>query len=405
MAASNRPDIIFIGTATETFTPHASGAIATIMHQLSRRAQAEGLTPRVVARRANVPPFTDVDVSFYDLPPAPTSGLPLLARRAQRKLAGWSRLRQGEWMRAMTDLLTCAEFADRPWVMFNEPELAMHLRRRLPRTRIVHWFQNQLQCKPRARRALRDSVDVVLGVSDFTSRWVEDYYGLPRGDVQTVYNAVDTEHFYPANAPPPGPIVINFVGRTGIEKAPDLLLKAALRLADRCDGFAIQLVGSNHFDGYTEDEYQRELQRLASKLRGRGVEVRTTGHVGRADLPQVIRRAHIHVVPSRWDEPFGLVTLEGMASGLAVVASDTGGTPEVVGDVGILFRRDDADDLADKLEPLLRDPSRRAALGHAARARAMQFTWEHCWRSLRPHLFQDSLNGFDAARVSVLAAG
>ena len=135
----------------------------------------------------------------------------------------------------------------------------------------------------------------------------------------------------------PGPLTLNFVGRTGIEKAPDLLLKAALAVSDRSRDFAVQIVGGNHW-GYTlADPYQNELQALAQNLEMRGIPVRFTGFVNRNDMPEAFRRAHIHVVPSRWDEPFGLTTVEGMASGLAVVASRTGGSPEVVGEAGTAF--------------------------------------------------------------------
>jgi glycosyltransferase involved in cell wall biosynthesis len=92
-----------------------------------------------------------------------------------------------------------------------------------------------------------------------------------------------------------------------------------------------------------------------------------------------MRKAQIHVVPSRWEEPFGLSTVEGMATGLAVVASRTGGTTEVIGNAGLLFERDDVDGLASHLARLLDDPGLRADFGRLARARAERFTWDHTW--------------------------
>jgi glycosyltransferase involved in cell wall biosynthesis len=146
--------------------------------------------------------------------------------------------------------------------------------------------------------------------------------------------------------------------------------------------FSLQLLGSNHWDRYVEDDYQRELNRLVAALAKLGVSVRRPGHVGRAELPNEIRKAQIHVMPSRWDEPCALATMEGMACGLATIASATGGTPEIVGHAGLLFQRDSVRELAGHLMRLLDQPGERRTLGEAARRRAQEFTWRRTWRSV-----------------------
>ncbi|WNV85105.1 glycosyltransferase family 4 protein [Umezawaea sp. Da 62-37] len=81
-------------------------------------------------------------------------------------------------------------------------------------------------------------------------------------------------------------------------------------------------------------------------------------------------------VPSRWPEPFGLVAVEAMAAGTAVVASRVGGLAEIVdyGVTGLLVEPGDGRALSDALDNLLADPVRRHAMGLAAAARAMRFT-------------------------------
>jgi glycosyltransferase involved in cell wall biosynthesis len=69
-----------------------------------------------------------------------------------------------------------------------------------------------------------------------------------------------------------------------------------------------------------------------------------------------------------------------------VVASNTGGTPEVVGDAGFLFKRDDAEDLARLLLPLITDVNLRNEYAQKARQRAEEFTWGRCWESILAHL-------------------
>ena len=270
--------------------------------------------------------------------------------------------------------------AGRPLVLINDPEMAVYLRRHFPSAMILHWFQNQLEATPRFRALYPQAADATAGVSDFTSRWIAGYYGLSA--VPTIYNGVDSAQFSPGPSPPAGLPAISFVGRTGREKAPDLLLQAALTLSEKTRQFRVLMIGSNHWDRLEMDDYQRKLAGLAAELEARGIAIERPGHVGRAELPGVLRQAQIHVVPSRWDEPFGLTTVEGMASGLAVVGSNTGGTPEIIGDDGFLFERDSAAALAAQLERLVCDAPLRSEYAQRARRRAEAFPWERTWRRL-----------------------
>jgi glycosyltransferase involved in cell wall biosynthesis len=243
----------------------------------------------------------------------------------------------------------------------------------------MHHFQNQQECRPQFRKRFAGCANVVSAVSNYTSRFVEDYYALPQGSCHTIYNGVDPDRFHPADEVPPGPPIINFVGRTGADKAPDLILKAALILAKTTNKFSVQIIGSNHALRVVMDEYQRELQSLAQELKAVGVNVRFTGNVVRDRVPFEMRKAHIHVVPSRWQEPCSLSILEGMACGLATIGSRSGGTPEVVGEYGLLFERDNPVDLARQLEQLVVNPELRMEYARRGRARAMERRWDVCW--------------------------
>ena len=369
--------VVFINHPLETWTPTGSGALATILWECCRVAEREGRAPWVITRESQAARFLWAQTVTLDPPPLPTHPLAVKALRAERKLTGWRHLRHRSYAFQVVAALKKHGLQDRPLVLINDPEMTVYLRRHFPRATILHWFENQLESSPRFRRLYPGAADVTAGVSDFTSRWVAHYYGLK--DVQTIPNGVDAAQFTPAEASPSGLPAISFVGRTGIEKAPDVLLRAALVLSETTQAFRVLMIGSNHWDRLEMDDYQRTLSDLAQTLESRGVSVQRPGHVSRADLPAVLRRALIHVVPSRWDEPFGMTTVEGMASGLAVVASNTGGTPEVVGDAGFLFERDDAGSLAAHLARLLADDGLRANRRHLARERALEFPWERTW--------------------------
>jgi glycosyltransferase involved in cell wall biosynthesis len=265
-------------------------------------------------------------------------------------------------------------------VLQNDPELAVFLRQNFPDAFILHLFQNSNTCSDRFRAEFSRSVNVAVAVSQYCAKWNADYFG---GEVGVFYNSVDANRFSPASKAPAGPPVINFVGRTDRQKAPDLLLRAAKLLAEKTKDFELQILGSRFYGWSEPDPYQLELEELAQDLDRKGIAVRRPGFISRHALPDELRKAHIHVVPSRWDDPCPLVTLEGMACGLATVASRTGGTPEIVGDAGYLFERDSVEGLAGHLYELVTDADLRAGMGQRARARAECFTWDIAWRGLK----------------------
>jgi len=96
------------------------------------------------------------------------------------------------------------------------------------------------------------------------------------------------------------------------------------------------------------------------------------------EVIQLLTHATVFACPSLY-EPLGIVNLEAMACGTAVVGSRTGGIPEVVADgvTGLLVEPDDPSALASALNALLADPGRAAAMGQAGRDRAVaEFGWD-----------------------------
>ena len=99
--------------------------------------------------------------------------------------------------------------------------------------------------------------------------------------------------------------------------------------------------------------------------------------LSKPEVIQLLTHATVFAIPSIY-EPLGIVNLEAMACGTAVVGSRTGGIPEVVadGETGLLVPPDEPRPLADALNTLLRDPGRARAMGQAGRKRAVaEFGW------------------------------
>jgi glycosyltransferase involved in cell wall biosynthesis len=80
-------------------------------------------------------------------------------------------------------------------------------------------------------------------------------------------------------------------------------------------------------------------------------------YVSNFEIAALMSRHRILVVPSIWPEPFGIVVLEGLASGCCVIASNAGGLPEAVGRCGMLFQNGNANELAKCLELAMIEPT------------------------------------------------
>lgn len=103
---------------------------------------------------------------------------------------------------------------------------------------------------------------------------------------------------------------------------------------------------------------EERLRRLTREL-GLDGQVTFAGEKSGEELAAMLNRHQIMVAPSRWAEPFGIVALEGIASGCVVVGSRDGGLREAIGRCGLTFRNGDERELADCLKALLLDSTRK----------------------------------------------
>jgi glycosyltransferase involved in cell wall biosynthesis len=118
--------------------------------------------------------------------------------------------------------------------------------------------------------------------------------------------------------------------------------------------------------GSGSTDYGRYLRELVDQERLKDF-VSFLGWVPPEEMPELLRRFEVLLVPSVWPEPFSRIVLEGMASGLVVVATPTGGTTEILddGENGLLFAAGDAEDLAQKILRLATDSGQRRRLALA----------------------------------------
>jgi len=236
-----------------------------------------------------------------------------------------------------------------------------------------------------AERTAVLGADAVVAVSRGMARDVlASYPELDPTRVHVVYNGIDAERYAPTTdtdvlerlgVDPAVPYAL-FVGRITRQKG----LAHLLRAAREVPGQLVLCAGAPD-----TPEIAAETAALVAELQAaRPGVVLISEMLPRADVVQLLSHATVFACPSVY-EPLGIVNLEAMACGTAVVASDVGGIPEVVvdGATGLLVHYDEADPdgfeagLAAALTALLADPDRAAAMGRAGRARAVaEFDWD-----------------------------
>jgi glycosyltransferase involved in cell wall biosynthesis len=244
--------------------------------------------------------------------------------------------------------------------------------RRLP----VLWHMRDLMTDPGARSWLRRAVGMiqpeVIAISDAVAGQFE---GMPC-NVRVVPNGIPIESFTPGPPSeglredvglPEGVPVACVVGRLTPWKGHRTLLRAWPKVTARIPDAHLLVVGEVAF---WEDDYDAELGALAEEV---GVADRVVWAGFREDVPDVLRMVDLLILAST-DEPFGRVVIEGMAAGLPVVATASGGVPEIVveGETGLLVPPEEPEPMGDAIAQVLSDPARARVMGEAGRVRAVE---------------------------------
>ena len=366
-------------TPGDHFSPRTGSAIPSVVHGLASSAAERRRTSRfpqfvVVQRGTYVPRYESATVVEYTGGPPPNPreraadavmgrlGLPrVFTRRAYRPVA--------EALDRVTAGIVVAH---------NGPQLARLMT--ADHHRKVLYAHNDLFQSMSTGEATRvvAACDRVVCVSDHLRNVLESKVSRSLRDrFRVVKNGVDTTQFSPSQDDSLAPLRVMFVGRMIREKGADVLLRAGALL--RRHDVEFMIVGSQGFDrGAPLTDYERSLRDLAREVPN----VTFEPFVDRRALPALLRTASVLVAPGRWPEPWALTVGEGLATGLAVVATRVGGTAEQLGESGLLVEPDDPSALAGAIGNLLDDADLRARLGSAGRLKALAQDWGWAWQNL-----------------------
>ncbi|AQU69644.1 glycosyltransferase family 4 protein [Streptomyces niveus] len=227
-----------------------------------------------------------------------------------------------------------------------------------PRSRVM------LAAYPILQPAL-EKISARIAVSEYARRTLVEHLG---GDAVVIPNGVDVGFFSEAGVNPEWQGgTIGFVGRIDEpRKGLPVLMKALPRILEAFPETRLLVAGRG-------DE-KEAVESLPKKMRER---VEFLGMVSDEDKARLLRSVDVYVAPNTGGESFGIILVEAMSAGAAVLASDLDAFAQVLdqGEAGELFANEDADALAEAAVRLLGDPERRDELRRRGSAHVRRFDW------------------------------
>ncbi len=187
----------------------------------------------------------------------------------------------------------------------------------------------------------------------------------PNQKIEVIYNGVDTNMFRPIDESSQQFTIIStsrFEKRKGLQ----YLIEGFARFYKKHDEGKLRLIG--------EGDQQLELEKLVRNLGIKDV-VEFVGALDRSEMPEWYQKADVFVLPSL-NEGMSNCLLEAMASGLAAIATDTGGTKELVDETnGSIVKKENSNDVARALEELFSNKNELARMKSLSRQKAQKKSW------------------------------
>jgi L-malate glycosyltransferase len=192
----------------------------------------------------------------------------------------------------------------------------------------------------------------------------------PNQEIEIIYNGIDIEEFKPVirSLASDGKVKLLCVSRLTERKGINYLIDAFKIISEEHNNIFLNIIG----EGDAKDELVKQAENLSIRDK-----INFAGRIKHDQLPKIYERADIFVLPSL-NEGMSNTILEAIASGLPVVATDTGGTQELIKDGvnGLVVKMKDTNDLAEKIEKLINDRGLRQKMAEESRNLALKFSWK-----------------------------
>ncbi len=369
--------VCYLNAPIEYYSPVSGGAVATIIMQSAKALERRGhevtvltvtnedelyavgkIIPIEARRREQIPSFTRKFVALAD------------------RLQKWDWPYYWYYLRSFTKALRGLNPPPDVVIVFNDLISPQYIRKAVPNAKVYVWLQNEQGTRRSDIAATIAATTGFLTCSAYIRDWTVRKYGIPLEKFTVVHSGVDLEAFQPRPdyTEPTETLRTLFIGRIDPNKGPDISADAVGVLQREGLPVTFTVAGGLWFYGHGNEMADPFFCKLKEKMDA--VSATYVGHVTRPNVPPLLREHDVAFVLSRANEPFGLVALENMASGCAVIASNRGGLPEACGGAAMLVDPDDFEAVVACLRELASQPERLLTQKRKAVERASHASWE-----------------------------
>lgn len=225
---------------------------------------------------------------------------------------------------------------------------------------------------------IKEASSLIITCSNYLNKRVKEVNCIKEPPIITVHNGIDIKRF--SDAQPikrsrlgmtQDDFVVFYSGRLTKEKG-ILELIRAIKQIKSIPNIKLIIAGASFYGKDSKETiYIKELQEEAKDIREY---VYFTGFVDYKNMPSYLKTANVVVVPSLWEEPFGLTVLEAMAAGIPLIATRCGGIPEVCDNTAFLVERENlTTNLITAIQYIFKNPKEALFMAQKAKERSRLF--------------------------------
>lgn len=266
-------------------------------------------------------------------------------------------------------------------ILENRPGYALKLKRHTNAKIVYHLHNDLLNYKSKSAGVLYDAATCIITVSNYITNRVKTIQSEDTKCI-TVHNGIDSHAFSLKTSHisllsiKEDDFVIIFSGRLNSEKGIKEII-SAMKIIDKSIPIKLLVLGSSFYGNTNhENDFVHHLREMARPIKDRII---FTGYIPYKEMPDYLLSADLAVLPSVWDEPFGLTMAEAQAIGLPIITTKRGGIPEVVSEENAILLNTDEhfiDNLANAILDLYKHPDKRKIMSEASLKRSKLFDKE-----------------------------
>lgn len=266
-------------------------------------------------------------------------------------------------------------------IVENRPGFVLKLKERTKTPCILHLHNDFLYPETYRAKEMYNAYHRIICVSDYITNRVQGISPSSIGKCKTIYNAIDlkrVEYSIPVKRESIGlcdkDFIIIFSGRLTEEKGILQLIQAIKQTQDIPNIKLVIIGASTYGKDYNPTSYIKQLMAESEPIKNHVV---FTGFVNYDQVLSYLKMADIAVVPSMWEEPFGLTVVEALAAGLPLIATNSGGIPEICNGVATIINRENiVSNITNAILDLYEHPEKRRVMSEAALKRSKLFSKE-----------------------------